>query len=110
MLTLVGLYAESTFWICDRVTGGASSPQPSSSALVVCGAALALRTLSGLNPPPAAPPTRDGVKTGFDATGGGGLDEPSEPVLSPEYLDPDASATFRTMPSGDRSLSVRAVT
>ena len=58
---------------------------------------------------PAAPLLRVGVKAGFEDTGGGG------PLLAeacgaPEYLEPDASETFRTIDSGVRSRSDLAVT
>lgn len=67
------------------------------------------REASGLKPL-EPPPTEVGVKTGFEETGGEGPLDKAAGVLSPEYLDPDASATFRTMPSGERSLSDLAVT
>ena len=61
----------------------------------------------GLNP--RAPPVlRVGVKTGFDAAGGGGPLGVACGVPA-EYFEPDASATFWTMPSGVRSRSERAV-
>jgi hypothetical protein len=43
--------------------------------------------------PEDPPPTRVGVNTGLEVTGGGGpLEEGIEPP--PEYLEPEASATF----------------
>lgn len=54
------------------------------------------------------PPVRVGVKAGFEETGGAGPVE-AEGALPAEYLEPDASATFCTMPSGVRSRSDRAV-
>lgn len=57
------------------------------------------------------PPTLVGVNAGLDATGGAGAAAEAEFVASPpEYLDPEALATFSTIPSGVRSRSVRAVT
>lgn len=85
--------------------GGASAPQPSSSAFAsFC--VLARVLANGLKPPDT--PERVGLKTGFEATGGGG--PPCALVEAPpEYFAPDASATFCTMLSGVRSRSDRAV-
>lgn len=59
----------------------------------------------GLNAP--APLFCVGVNAGLEGGGGG----PPEVVdgEAPEYLDPDASATFWTIDSGVRSRSDRAV-
>lgn len=81
------------------MTGGASDPQPSASTL----ASDLREDLIGM------PEVWEGEKTGLDAmvglvaaaTGGGAS------LL--EYLEPEASATFRIMPSGVRSRSERAV-
>lgn len=105
MFTFVGLYAGATFSNCDLIIGGASAPHPSSSAF----ASLCVRTLvlaNGLKPPET--PDLVGLKTGFEATGGGGPDcEAVDPP--PEYLAPEASETFCTILSGVRSRSDRAV-
>jgi hypothetical protein len=61
--------------------------------------------VSGLKPPP--PPTRVGVKAGFEVTGGGGPRNPG--AVAGEYFEPEESATFCIMPSGVRSRSDRAV-
>jgi hypothetical protein len=58
---------------------------------------------------PDAPPDRVGVKTGLDAGGLGGPDAAGGGAELEEYLAPEASATFCTMPSGVRSESDRAV-
>lgn len=88
------------------MTGGASWPHPSSSTLPSLGwPALCLDAPKGLKPAPP-PLLRVGVKAGLDDTGGGG---PDDAVGAPEYLEPDASDTFCTMPSGVRSRSDRAV-
>ncbi len=89
------------------MTGGASSPQPSASTFVFFVALGRLLAIKGLKTPPLAL-LREGVKTGFDETGGGG------PLLAatippPEYFEPDASDTFWTIDSGVRSRSERAV-
>jgi hypothetical protein len=70
MLTFVGLYADSTFSSCERVTSGASAPHPSASVSWWEGVARARP--SGLKAAPP-PPTWVGVKTGFLAATGGGL-------------------------------------
>jgi hypothetical protein len=59
---------------------------------------------NGLNPPP---PIRVGVKTGFEATGGGGAC--NSDIVVDEYFEPEASATFCIILSGLRSWSDRAV-
>lgn len=65
------------------------------------------RSPSGLNPEDP-PPTRVGVNTGLEEAGGGGpLEVGIEPP--PEYLEPEASATFWMMLSGVRSRSDLAV-
>lgn len=109
MFTFVGLYAEVTFSSWVRVVRGASAPQPSSSASASCEAVF-----RDLEPRGAklleAPPAWVGVKAGLGLSGivaalSSDLDE-----VSPEYLEPDASETLRMIPSGVKSLSVRAVT
>ena len=108
MFTFVGWYAEPTFCNCVRVTGGASAPQPSSSTGPEFEASGRDRETRGLK---LLPPTLVGVNAGLDATGGNGAVVDADFVASPpEYLEPDALATFSTIPSGVRSLSVRAVT
>jgi hypothetical protein len=107
MLTVVRLYAGSTFVSCLRVTSGASAPHPSPSSVSSLGAAPRAREPKGLNPLPP-PAWREGWKAGFDATGGGGPLDDEEEAPPPEYFEPDASATLRTMLSGVRSLSVLA--
>ena len=104
MLTFVGLYAGATFSSCDLITGGASAPHPSSSTFGSF--ALPLELANGLKPEVAV--DRVGLKAGFDASGGGSEDGVGA-TLPAEYLAPDASATFLTMPSGVRSRSERAV-
>lgn len=85
---MVGLYAGATFSSCDLTTGGASSPQPSSSTFV-CGCALELA--NGLKP--ELPPDRVGLKAGLFA-GGGGPEDEGGGIEPAEYFAPDASATF----------------
>ena len=48
------------------------------------------------------------MKAGFEDTGGAGP-AAGAGALPTEYFEPDASATFWTMPSGVRSRSDRAV-
>lgn len=109
MLTFVGLYAGATFSSCVRVVLGASAAQPSSSVLESCAGAPLERPPSDLKPVDD-PPTWVGVNAGFDAAGGGGARSSlALDAVSPEYLDPDASATLRIMLSGVRSRSLRAV-
>lgn len=105
MLTLVGLYADATFSSCDLTTGGASAPQPSSSTFESF--FLARELANGLKPDAAVDLV--GLKTGFEATGGGGPEDGGGAALPAEYFAPDASATFWTMLSGVRSRSDRAV-
>lgn len=74
------------------MTGGASSPHPSSSTLSSLeGKFLFLEPAKGLKPP-VAPLLRVGLNAGLEATGGGG------PLLAgvdpPEYFEPEASETF----------------
>ena len=91
------------------MTGGASSPHPSLSTGPLDAACVLDLEPSGLKLP-ELPPTWVGVKTGFEANGGGGPFEEEVVVVSPEYLDPDASETLRMMLSADKSDSDRAVT
>ena len=51
-----------------------------------------------------------GLNTGLDATAGFGAAAGAAEALPAEYFEPDASATFWTIPSGVRSRSDRAVT
>ena len=63
-----------------------------------------------MNPVPP-PPIRVGVNTGLDEVGGGGPPEDEAGNAGPPaYFEPEASATFCTMPSGVRSRSDLAVT
>lgn len=103
---MVGLYAGCTFSICERVTGGASAPHPSSSTFPPFWALFDLELAKGLNPAPA--PDLVGVNAGFEATGGGGPEDGGG-ALPAEYFAPEESATFCTIPSGVRSRSDRAV-
>lgn len=103
----MGLYADCTFSICERVTGGASTPHPSSSTLPSFCALLDRGPARGLNPVPA--PDLVGVNAGFEVTGGGGPEEDGGGALPAEYFAPEASSTFCIMPSGVRSRSERAV-
>lgn len=86
---MVGLYAGATFSSCDLTTGGASAPQPSSSAFGSC---FVLELSKGLKPEP--PLDLVGLKAGLDAIGGGGPEEDGGGAVPAEYFAPDASATF----------------
>ena len=103
----MGLYAGATFSSCDLVTGGASWPQPSSSTFVSFLPGRERELAKGLKP--TFPDDRVGLKTGFDAVGGGALLGGAVVELPAEYFAPEASATFWTMLSGVRSRSDRAV-
>ena len=91
-----------------RVTGGASAPHPSSSTCLLFELPTRGLETSGLK---LLPPTFVGMNAGFAATGGRGLADADDfGVAPPEYLDPEAFATFSRIPSGVMSRSERAVT
>lgn len=85
------------------MTGGASAPHPSASAVESPDWAALARM--GLYPPP--PLLCVGVKAGLDATIG--FVAAATGGAPAEYFEPDASATFCMIPSGVRSRSDLAV-
>ncbi len=72
------------------MTGGASAPHPSSSTFAAF--CLDLELAKGLKP--EVPLDRVGLKTGFEANGGGGPEDCGGGALPEEDFAPEASATF----------------